>query len=161
MRSKGEVAGKWGGWLTGCCWKKAGSSSKYLSYHAHMHTHNVTDIFPPTAMMSQADSCRKLLASSQPHFSSNGFLSQLHPPHSQPDISPAWRSPILHVRLPFSFPRLLNPTRSPLSSRQGGCARAMKGRQENETTENKAVCSHTRHIFPGDIKEETYRRIYS
>ncbi len=109
-----------------------GSSSKCLSYHTHMHTHNVTDTFPPTAMMSQVDSCRKLLASSQPHFSTNGFLSQLHPPRTPdiclPRILPSPMSTSLWCS--FLFPPLLPASFSLLLSLNGGCALSMKRAEE-------------------------------
>lgn len=117
----GEERGKGVG---GCgCWKrvmkeKAGSSSsssssECLSYHTHMHTHNVTDTFPLTAMMSQADSCRKLLASSHPHFSSNRFLSQLHPPHASDICLPHIHSLPLSVSTAFWCPPHTRPPTHP------------------------------------------------
>lgn len=39
--------------------RKAWSSSKYLSYHAHMRMHSVSDTFLLTPMKSQGDSSRK------------------------------------------------------------------------------------------------------
>lgn len=144
---------KWGGGPVG--WRLEAAAN---IYHI-MHTHNVTDTFPRTAMMSQADSCRKLLASSQPHFSSNGFLSLLHPPHT-PDIC-------LPRILPSSMCTSLwcSLSSSPPSSQpslrfyhfNGGCARSVKGQRkrwkgENETHKKlKPVWSHVRHLFPGDI----------
>ena len=86
--------------VDGGCLGEAGISnrSKCLSYHTHMHKHNVTDTFPQTAMMNQADSCRKLLASSQPHFSSNGYyLSYILP------------IPVISACLVFFHPPFLHP----------------------------------------------------
>lgn len=93
------------------CWRKAGSStrsSKCLSYHTQMHTHNVTDTFPQTAMMSQANSGRKLLASSQPLFSSNVLLSRLHPPYTAHIFPSCILPPSVSTSLGFpSFPSFL------------------------------------------------------
>lgn len=90
----------------------------FILSHTHVHTHGVSDTFPPTAMMSQDDSSRKLFASSRAHFSSNGFLSPLHPSHTgplQPPIATAPPPPIsaclaffrptTHV-LPFGDPSI-------------------------------------------------------
>lgn len=123
----GEVRGGDGWW--GGCWRRAGgSSSECLSYHTHVHMHNVTDTFPPTAMMSQGNSCRKLLASPNPTSAQMDFylssillvplisacLAFLHPPclHS-------FGVPSLAPLLPPSLPPPLSPN--------GGCALSMKG----------------------------------
>lgn len=90
--------------------------------------HNVTDTFPPTAMMSQGNSCRKLLASPNPTSAQMDFylssillvplisacLAFLHPPclHS-------FGVPSLAPLLPPSLPPPLSPN--------GGCALSMKG----------------------------------
>lgn len=142
------------------CRKAGSSSSKCLSYHTHMHTHNVTDTFPPTAMMSQADSCRKLLASSQPHFSSNGFLSQLHPPLT-PDIC---QLRILHFYIPLVFPLSLPsfPHPSLFLSLNVGCALSMKGQRKRwmeGKLDTRKEAGLVWQLFPGDIKEGKYRII--
>lgn len=117
-----------GGWWGGCWRRAGGSSSECLSYHTHVHMHNVTDTFPPTAMMSQGNSCRKLLASPNPTSAQMDFylssillvplisacLAFLHPPclHS-------FGVPSLAPLLPPSLPPPLSPN--------GGCALSMKG----------------------------------
>lgn len=114
--------------------------------------HNVTDTFPPTAMMSQGNSCRKLLASPNPTSAQMDFylssillvplisacLAFLHPPclHS-------FGVPSLAPLLPPSLPPLLSPN--------GGCALSMKG---GETRCKKWSLSGAMCVFsPGDIEK--------
>lgn len=99
--------------------------------------------------MSQADSCRKLLASFQPHFSSDGFLSPLHllhfPDICLPRILPSSMCSSLGVP---SFPPLFPPTCSTILSCNHGLACSMTGLWKNNGM-------NMRHLFPGDMRKES------
>lgn len=89
-------------------WKQHQEQQMFIISHTNAHAQCYWHISPDSHDDSQANSGRKLLASSQPLFSSNVLLSRLHPPYTAHIFPSCILPPSVSTSLGFpSFPSFL------------------------------------------------------